>query len=102
MLSIHCRLIIILSIYVWLTLTLAKVCPHSHLITIEEIHKVLSKPKKDKQRLNMIAKSLLRKQVLILMSFNNSEKFMVLFNKHIANINKTLKDIKLDIVANFI
>ena len=31
--SIHCRLIIILSIYVWLTLTLAKVCPHSRFIT---------------------------------------------------------------------
>jgi len=33
-LSIHCRLIIILSIYVWLTLTLAKVCPYSRLITL--------------------------------------------------------------------
>jgi len=32
-LSIYCRLIIILTIFVWLTLTLAKVCPHSHLIT---------------------------------------------------------------------
>ena len=28
-----CRLIIILSIYIWLTL--AKVCPHTHLITDE-------------------------------------------------------------------
>ena len=34
MLSICCRLIIILSIYVQLTLTLAKVCPHSRLITL--------------------------------------------------------------------
>jgi len=33
MLSIRCRLIIILSIYVQLILTLAKVCPYSHLIT---------------------------------------------------------------------
>ena len=32
-LSICCRLIIIILIYVWLTLTLAKVCPHSRLIT---------------------------------------------------------------------
>jgi len=30
---VHCRLIIIILIYVWLTLTLAKVCPHSRLIT---------------------------------------------------------------------
>jgi len=33
-LFLHCRLIIILSIYVRLTLTLAKVCPHSYLITL--------------------------------------------------------------------
>jgi len=33
MLSIRCRLIIILSIYVWLTLILAKVYPYSRLIT---------------------------------------------------------------------
>ena len=69
---------------------------------IEEIHKVLNRPKKDKPRLNMIAKGLLRKQVLVPMSFNNSEKFIVLFSKHIANINKVLKDITLDIVADFI
>ena len=31
---LHCRLIIILSIYVRLTLTLAKVCLHSRLITL--------------------------------------------------------------------
>ena len=33
MLSIYCRLIIIILIYVQLTLTLAKVCSHSRLIT---------------------------------------------------------------------
>ena len=43
-LSIHCRLIIILSYYVWLTLTLAKVCPHSHLITIFYTFKRLPGP----------------------------------------------------------
>ena len=37
MLFLHCRLIIILSIYVWLTLTLAKVCPHSYLITVSPL-----------------------------------------------------------------
>ena len=31
---VHCRLIIIILIYVQLTLTLAKVCPHTRLITI--------------------------------------------------------------------
>ena len=61
---------------------------------IEEIYKVLSKPKKDKPRLNMIAKDLLKKQVLVPMSFNSLEKFIILFSKHITNINKVLKDIK--------
>jgi len=43
-----------------------------------------------------------RRQVLVLMSFNNTSKFIVLSNKHIANINRTLKNIKLEIIANFI
>ena len=36
------------------------------------------------------------------MSLNNSQKFMSLFNKHISNINRTLKDIKSDTIADFI
>ena len=36
------------------------------------------------------------------MSPMNSNKFMILFHKHITNINRTLKNIKSDIIANFI
>lgn len=36
------------------------------------------------------------------MSLVNSERFMVLSNKHISNINRTLKNIKLDIMTDFI
>ena len=43
-----------------------------------------------------------RKQIIILMSSINSERFMAMLNKYIANINKSLKDIKLDIMADFI
>ena len=50
----------------------------------------------------MTIKRLLRKQVIILMSLVNSERFMVLSNKHISNINRTLKNIKLDIMTDFI
>ena len=32
----------------------------------------------------------------------NSNRFMVTFNKHISNINKALKYIKFDVMANFI
>ena len=50
----------------------------------------------------MTIKRLLRKQVIILISLVNSERFMVLSNKHISNINRTLKNIKLDIMTDFI
>jgi len=43
-----------------------------------------------------------RKQIIFLMSSNNSEKFIVLSNKHVANINRALKDIKSDVITDFI
>jgi len=69
---------------------------------IEEIHNALNKPKKNKSQLNMMTKSSSRKQVLVLISMNNLEKIMKLSNKHVANINRTLKNIKSDIMADFI
>ena len=47
-------------------------------------------------------KGLFRRQVLVLISIINLEKIMKLSNKYMANINKALKDIKLNIIANFI
>ena len=35
------------------------------------------------------------------MSMNNSENIMKLSNKHVANINRVLEDIKSDIIADF-
>ena len=36
------------------------------------------------------------------MSSINSERFIAILNKYIANINKSLKNIKSDIIADFI
>ena len=36
------------------------------------------------------------------MSMNNSENIMKLSNKHVANIDRALKDIKSDIITDFI
>jgi len=36
------------------------------------------------------------------MSLANSEKFMIMSSKHVVNINRVLKDIKSDTMANFI
>ena len=49
-----------------------------------------------------MTKSPWRRQVLVLMSLANSEKFMIMSSKHVVNINRVLKDIKSDTMANFI
>ena len=69
---------------------------------IEEVYKVFNNTKKKKPKLNITNKGSLKKQVIIPMSSTNSEKFIAILNKYIANINSTLKNIKSDIVADFI
>ena len=58
--------------------------------------------KKKKPKLNMTTKSFLRKQIIIQMSSNDSEKIVAMSSKYIANINRALKDIKSDIMADFL
>ena len=50
----------------------------------------------------MIIKGLSRKQVIVPMSNNNRNKFMSDLSTHIRNINKVLKNIKLEVKANFV
>jgi len=69
---------------------------------IEEMQKVINELKKDKPRFNITTKESSRQQVLVSISLAKLTKFIVLYSKHIANINSALKDIKLDIMADFI
>ena len=50
----------------------------------------------------MTIKRPLRKQIIILMAKLNTELIINLTNQQIANINKSLKEIKLDITVDFI
>ena len=50
----------------------------------------------------MITKSSSRRQILVSMSLDNMNKIMILFNKYITNINRTFKNIKLEVIADFI
>ena len=50
----------------------------------------------------MITKGLFRKQVIISMSNENRIKFLELSSAHISNINRALKDIKSEIMADFV
>jgi len=43
-----------------------------------------------------------RKQVIIPMRTNNIERIMAQSNVYIANINRLLKDIKLEVLVDFI
>ena len=71
--------------------------------TISEIHNVINKSnQKDKPKLNMTTKNPSRKQAIISMGTNNTEKVIVQLNIHVANINRLLKNIKLEVSIDFI
>lgn len=50
----------------------------------------------------MITKRLSRKQVIVLMNVKNKFSFMKESSAHVANINRALKNVKLEIMADFI
>ena len=57
---------------------------------------------KDKLKINLTTKDPSRKQIIISISINNTEKVMGKSNTYIANINGLLKEIKFDIFADYI
>lgn len=50
----------------------------------------------------MTTKELLRKQVIILMNNNNKSQFIKDSSVHIANINRALKNIRLEVITDFV
>ena len=50
----------------------------------------------------MTTKGPSRKQVIIPISNNNKSKFMELSSVHITNLNSTLKNIKSEVMADFV
>lgn len=50
----------------------------------------------------MIMKELSRKQIIVPINNNNRIKFVAKLSVHISNINRVLKNIKLDVKADFI
>ena len=51
---------------------------------------------------NMTTKGLSRKQIIVPINLENTKKFIKDTNSHVTNINRALKNIKLDIAADFI
>jgi len=69
---------------------------------IKNIQKIISRENKPKPKLNMTMKGPSRKQVIVSMNVENSVNFMKDLSFHITNINRALKSIKSDIMADFI
>ena len=69
---------------------------------IENIQKIISGESKPKLKLNMTTKRPSRKQVIVPMNLDNANKFMKDLSTHITNINRALKNIKSDVMADFI
>ena len=74
-------------------------------MSADEVGKMIkakSGKSKKKPKINITTKRLSRKQVIIPMAKSNTELIVNLVHQHIANINKCLKNIKSDIITNFI
>ena len=69
---------------------------------IDNIHKIVNRGNKLKPKLNIMTKELSRKQVIIPMNNDNKAKFMESSSSHITNLNRALKNIKSDILADFV
>ena len=69
---------------------------------IENIQKIIKDNSKAKLKLNMTIKRPSRKQIIILINSNNKMKFIVDSSSYVTNLNKTLKNIKSDIMVNFV
>ena len=61
-----------------------------------------SSKRQKKPRINMTIRKPFRKQVIILIAKSNTELIVNSANLHIANINKCLKNMKSDVITNFI
>jgi len=66
------------------------------------IIKAKSGKSKKKPKINIMTKRPSRKQVIVFIAKSNTELIVNLAYQHIANINKYLKNIKSDIITDFI
>jgi len=69
---------------------------------IDQINNIIKGSSKLKPCIQMTTKSLSRKQVIILMDNDNNIKFMKNLSIHITNINRILRNIKSEVLVDFI
>jgi len=69
---------------------------------IKSIQKIINDSSKTKSQIKMTTRDLSWKQIIIPMGKENSDKFMSFASVYVANINRALKNIKLDILADYV
>jgi len=84
------------------TLKIKKAFPSLQNKKIEQIQKIISGITNPKPHINMTTKGPSCKQVIIPMCLDNTNNFVKKSSIYVANINRALKNIKLDVMADFI
>ena len=84
------------------TLKIKEAFPNLQNKKIKNIQKIISSKGKPKPHLNMTTKGSSHKQVIVPMNAANACSFIKDSSTHVANINRVLKNIKLDVMADFI
>ena len=69
---------------------------------IDQIQNIVNRNYKTKPYIQMMTKGLSRKQTIISISSKNITKFMKNSSLHVTNINKSLRNVKLDVLVDFI
>ena len=68
---------------------------------IENIHRIINDKGKSKPYINMTTKGLSQKQIIVSISKDNTNKFMALSSIHVVNINRALRNIKSNVMADY-
>ena len=84
------------------TLKIKEAFPRLQNKKIEQIQNIISGDSKPKLCINITTKELSYKQVIVPISIENAKKIIKDSSTHVININKSLKSIKSNIMANFI
>ena len=83
-------------------LKIKKTFPKLQASKIDNIHKIINSIRKPKPELNMMTKGPSRKQVIISMNNKNKTKFIESSSSHVTNLNRVLKNINLEVIADFV
>jgi len=83
-------------------LELKKKFPSLLVKKIENIYRTINNFGKVRPKINMITKGPFRKQIIVLIGNNNKAKFIASSSVYITNINSTLRNIKSNIIADFV